>query len=339
MYKGKPLAYLDHNILDIFVKYGVNDFFYLLKEEFQVIYSHENLKEILRSGNGYSQQFLNVLNSLNAWQLQQVMEPPNFMTTGQANIIYDVTPQDAFDNYVRAIAGSEDHNSMLSLQYLMCGGDKSDTLEEIKNKTLKALPEFTHFPREVFDIYIKEASSLEDKFKTSPEAFQTEYKKAVEEQFSLLEQNKPGNEGDWPGVKEIRDDLGYTPIELNNISPPDVLLKIWALYKNKKPFCDLDWSADDFFQTKTHPIYPDRKYYNFEKVLVAYNRLNTIGYYPDKGAYKTMKRFSSASSDMMHASIATFTSTLFSCDKNFILKTKAIYEYLGISTEAVQVNI
>ena len=60
-YKDKLIAYLDHNILDRFVKNKMKDFFHQLKEEFQVVYSNDNLKEILRSGDKYYKDFLQVL--------------------------------------------------------------------------------------------------------------------------------------------------------------------------------------------------------------------------------------------------------------------------------------
>jgi len=41
IYKGKPTAYLDHNILDLFVKYELSAFLEELKNQFQIIYSDE----------------------------------------------------------------------------------------------------------------------------------------------------------------------------------------------------------------------------------------------------------------------------------------------------------
>jgi len=45
----KPLAYLDQNILDLFVK-GNTGFMDELSSKFHVVYSDETLKEIKRSG-------------------------------------------------------------------------------------------------------------------------------------------------------------------------------------------------------------------------------------------------------------------------------------------------
>lgn len=55
-HSGKPLAYLDQNILDLFSEYKEkpllsrdSDFFRYLKEEVQAVYSPITLEEIYRS--------------------------------------------------------------------------------------------------------------------------------------------------------------------------------------------------------------------------------------------------------------------------------------------------
>jgi|GEM_PF-6399669 len=50
-YKGKPLAYLDHNILDRFVKNLRKNLEERIASEYQVVFSDENSKEINKSGS------------------------------------------------------------------------------------------------------------------------------------------------------------------------------------------------------------------------------------------------------------------------------------------------
>ena len=339
-YKGKPTVYLDHNILNKFVDNKMQNLFNRLKEEYQVVYSDENLKEIKRSGGDYSKQFLDVLNSLNAYRLKHIVKPSNVMTSELVVSICNITPHDAFKDYMSTGAyDSPEANAFLSLSYEMFGGNNNNSLEEVKNLALKGCEDIANIPKELFDIFMKGNSSFEDKFKVSPEVFEIEYKRIIEEANSLLEPHKPADGENWPGVEGFRKYFGVGAMELNNIYPPDVLLKIWELYKDKEPSCKYDHSFDNFFLIKVHPIYPDKKYYNFEKVNTIYSVLNMIGYYSDKGAYKNMNRFISAFSDMGHASAASFTSTLFSCDKNFIKKTEAAYEYLDINTNIVNPDI
>lgn len=44
-------------------------------------------------------------------------------------------------------------------------------------------------------------------------------------------------------------------------------------------------------------------------------------------------------SDLGHASIASFADNLFSIDEDFLIKTRAAYEYLGVRTEVHQVRV
>jgi len=77
-HSGKPLAYLDQNILDLFSEYKEkpllsrdSDFFRYLKEEVQAVYSPITLEEIYRSvikgkSSKYCVEFLDILRELNA---------------------------------------------------------------------------------------------------------------------------------------------------------------------------------------------------------------------------------------------------------------------------------
>ncbi len=323
-YKGKPTAYLDHNILDVFVKNKMNGLFHQLKEKFQVVYSDENLREIKRSGGDYSKQFLDILHSLNAYKLKVEMELPDFKTTGEREII-EVTPYTAFDSYVNSGANEQPIAKMfLSLSYKLSGGVGSDTFDEIKNNMIAAFDDTIDIFKE--SPYLNGASTYM-KLKGS-------FRMANDELFSTLKKNYVEGEDEISSIK-IRDALGVSPIQLNNISMPGVLEQILVIIKDKVPDYASIESFDNLFNIKENLIFPDRKHYNFEKINAIYNILNTIGYYSDKGAYKKMKRFTSASSDMGHASMASFTSVLFSHDECCIKKTHAAYEYLGIDTKIV----
>ncbi|MCG8373041.1 MAG: hypothetical protein MI700_05890 [Balneolales bacterium] len=107
------------------------------------------------------------------------------------------------------------------------------------------------------------------------------------------------------------------------------------LYKDKAPYNE-EYTLERFFGLDKHPIYPDRKYHTHQKVTVAYNILNTIGYYSDPKTHKEDK-FNSFMSDSSHATMATFCDALFSADERLTRKAFAIYEYLkiGIRVEYV----
>jgi hypothetical protein len=132
--------------------------------------------------------------------------------------------------------------------------------------------------------------------------------------------------------------MGIGPKELNNIEPPNVLMKIWDIFKTLPPYDKCASDIEDFFGLKENLIFPGQPYYNHQKITGIYNMLNTLGYYPDSKVHKE-RRFVAAVSDTGHASIASFCQLLISNDESFIKKTRAAYEYLGVPTKALHVII
>lgn len=143
---------------------------------------------------------------------------------------------------------------------------------------------------------------------------------------------------DWSGVKDFRNHVEIGPKQLNNITAPNVLEKVWDLFKDKEPYDKLNWTLVDFFSIKQNLICPDRPYFNYQKVTAIYNHLNFIGFHPDSNTH-IERRFIAAMSDLGHASIASFADNLFSIDEDFVIKTRAAYEYLGVRTKVHQVRV
>ncbi|HEX5277913.1 MAG TPA: hypothetical protein VFW42_09615, partial [Fluviicoccus sp.] len=142
----------------------------------------------------------------------------------------------------------------------------------------------------------------------------------------------------WSGIKEFREVTGIGPKELNNIQPPNVVVKIFDIYKGVHNFSNMDIGVDDFFGLIKNPVFPERPYCKHQKITVIYNMLNTIGYYPDSQVKKE-RRFIASLSDTSHASFASFCDVLFSRDEYFIKKVKAVYEYLEIPTKVYFVSL
>jgi hypothetical protein len=335
IYNGKPTAYLDHNILDLFVKHGMIDFAVILRDSFQVIYSDETLKEIKRSGS-HAERFLNVLNNLNAFQLKLVLTQ-SFEPTGDATI----TQRDAFEAF-REYCEQEPvyqqlQDSVFQSSFKLFGGRKGDSFEEIAEEQSKAFAGLMSFMREQAQ-HLEEFNSDVARFMDDyTVAAQAEMERTLKESISQMKRNVKG-ELDWSGVKEFRNSVDIGPKELNNITGPNVLEKVWDLFKEKEPYNKLNWSLEDFFSIKQNLIYPDRPYFKYQKVTAIYNHLNFIGFHPDSKTHKE-RRFVAALSDMGHASIGSFADALFSRDESFVIKARAAYEYLGVITEVHQVNL
>jgi hypothetical protein len=69
LYVGLPLVYLDHNILDAFLKNKLVRLKDAVTHRFQVVYSNETLEEIKRSGGkspDFADAFIDMLVQINA---------------------------------------------------------------------------------------------------------------------------------------------------------------------------------------------------------------------------------------------------------------------------------
>lgn len=335
VYQGKTIAYLDQNILDVFVKFGMIDFAHMLKENFQIVYSDETLNEIKRSGE-YANKFLDVLNDLNACHLKQMMTD-SFEPTDKATI----SKKDsylAYKEYCDQLPLYQELlGSMMQTVFKIYGGRKGDNFEEINSELLGAFSNLMVHLHEQADTLNDSSPNLayiiKDTAKTS-----LEHMDSVLKQSASLMSSNVNDEENWSGVRDFRNAMNIGPVELNNISPPNVLEKIWDLYKDKEEYKNLNWTVDDFFFLKADLISPGKSFFNFQKITCIYNHLNFIGYYPDSKTYKE-RRFTAALSDQGHASIASFTDVIFSRDENFVKKTRAAYEYLGIKTEVILVTL
>jgi hypothetical protein len=93
-------------------------------------------------------------------------------------------------------------------------------------------------------------------------------------------------------------------------------------------------TLDDFFMFNKKELIPGQPFYRHQKVLGAYNMLNTIGFYPDKPLHKN-RGFKRSVSDQMHVSIASFCNCFITGDERLWRKAEAIYEYLKVPTEVM----
>lgn len=334
-YEGKPTAYLDQNILDLFVKYGIIDFAETLKSKFQVVYSDETLKEIKRSGE-YANKFLNVLIEIEAAHLKIVLEA-DFSITDNATI----TKRNPFDAYKEYCENEPVYDQVQKAmeQYLFkfSGGRTGDGISEINNEHKLAFSELlSHLQDQAVELS-KEFPGIEVLIAKQSDLMMNQFEESLNETERQLKTNIKDDKN-WSGVKDFRSVVGVGPVHLNNIQPPYVLKKIWELFQKVPPYNEMNQTIDKFFGLAINPIYPEKPYFKHQKVTSIYNILNTLGYHPDSKVHKE-RRFVAALSDQSHASIASFSDFLFSRDKKFIKKVRAAYEYLGIPTQVQHVVV
>ena len=134
-YEGKPTAYLDHNILDFFVDNPNSDFKKVLKEKFQTIFSDENLKEIMRTGEK-GHLYLKVLQDLDALYLKLVLTP-KFEVTGDATLTIN-NPFEVFESYCENIHPVYEQIERSSYQSVLkfYGGRSEDDFDDINNEQI-----------------------------------------------------------------------------------------------------------------------------------------------------------------------------------------------------------
>lgn len=327
-YEGKPTVYLDQNILDFFTKEGLGDFGQLLINDYQVVYSDETLKEIRRS-KGFEDSFLNVLKELKANYLKLIIEQPSFTITDKASIS-NRDPYEVYTEYCdNADDGVDMEHAMQQWLFKFSGGRKGDSIADINNEQISA---FSELMKSIMDNSDELTPEIQEQLSVYTQEMTEQYKATLEKTESMMLENIEDDKN-WDGIKDFRSQVGIGPKQLNNIEPPNVLIKIWDTLKELPTYSQTNQSLDDLFQLNKNPINPEQPYFKHQKVTGVYNMLNTLGYYPDSKVHKE-RRFIAAVSDNSHASIASFCHILLSNDENFIKKVNAAYEYLEVPTLA-----
>ena len=326
----KPIAYLDQNILDLFVDDDHQEFLEMLASNFIIAYSDETLKEIKRSGEFHS-KFLSVLIKLDAYHLKIVMEQPGFKETDQATLSKK-DPFESFNEFCKTGEEFDDiQKSMEASLFKYFGGNKGVGISEMHGDQKVAFSNLMNDLKDQLADVSDEVPGLEDLFGDLQEELINKFSNSLDETERLMKENIQ-DDLNWSGIKEFREATGIGPKELNNIKPPRVIEQIWEMYRNTHPYSEMDISIDKFLGlTENNPIFPDRPHFRHQKVTGIYSFLNSLGYWPDSKTHKE-RRFVAAMSDNSHASMASFCNILFSRDEAFVKKVHAAYEYLEVPT-------
>lgn len=226
IYTGKPTLYLDQNILDLLVKYGIDALPHQLYKEFQVVYSDETLKEIKRS-KGYESDFLNVLSNLDAYHLQILVERPGFVVTDQAIITKrDVTM--AFKEYcTNSEEFQEIEKAMSQWLFKLSGGRANDTFSDIHTEQQMAFGKLIEEMNESLDELPDE---IRKEVRRASEVLTEEFENSIHNLEKTIEKDIPESRG-LNGIKLFRESVGIGPAQLNNLDSPNVAEKIWEIFK------------------------------------------------------------------------------------------------------------
>lgn len=314
----RPIAYLDHNLLDSISKGDPHDVVGLLKREgITVAFSTENLAEIQRS-TGFEQSFLETLEQISAWHLVPILDD-QFRPTGHAELRHE----NPFDTFQRHLKNPPTPNVLSDFLHKIYDGQKERSFEAILEGDAEKLKSLLMRALEGID----NVPGMDDQLRS-------EIEKAIFALPSLLKEQTAGmttalDRLPLSATKQFDAITGLGPKVLNNIQKPDVVRKIWTLLQENNSGVSID--IDLFFGVKYSPFESSRDKTKIEKVNAIYNQLNFIGYYRDSSMSKE-RRFRASLSDMTHAGLASFCHLFLCRDKNLMMKAAAAYEYLNINT-------
>ncbi|MNJ32600.1 hypothetical protein D3C77_272700 [compost metagenome] len=332
-YTGKKTAYLDHNILNYFVRYPKEPAFAEIFKESQVIYSDETLREIKRS-KGSEDALLKALMNLGAMHLKPYTDE-NFEITGEAIL----TEADIYFEYARTC-----NESLLT--------------EKINSATQRTLQKFygSNETASISQLADQQSKEFEDTFKSllddlssaqvSPEQL-SRIKNYISRQISehaRLQQASTNMMQHYQEnpikavVKSYRDSVGIGPLELNNLTAPNIIEKIWDLHQPLPGYKEHNFTIEDFLGLSLIPKNLNGNVQTYNKIISIYNVLNVIGYWNDSNM-KQSRRFTASMSDANHVALASFTDSLYSSDISLINKAKVIYEYLNAHTNACKIVV
>lgn len=331
----KPLAYLDQNILDLFVKGGAGDLMHELSSKFHVVYSDETLKEIKRSGE-YASRFIEILKRLEAYHIKINVEEGSFIIKGDATV-NSTNPEYVYQEYLSREKAEEDDVIAAGNKWLhkFFGGHPNldfSSLYEEQRATFSALVDkIESLGTEIEE----EIPGLTETLRTRKKELLADFEHSISEiEYRMKEDIGDGI--DWSGVKDFRGSIQLGPVELNNIEPPDIVKKVWGLVQKKEKHFER-MSVEEFLSFNQATAQPMRALHTHEKIHAIYNMLNMVGYFPDTKQYNE-RRFVSAQSDAIHASMAGFCQVVISRDERFVKKLGAALEYLNINTQVLFVE-
>lgn len=325
----KPLAYLDQNILDLFVK-GNAGLMDELSSKFHVVYSDETLKEIKRSGEN-AFKFIEVLKQLEAYHIKINVEAGSFLIRGDATV-NSVNVEYVYQDYLDRERAEEDEFIAAGNKWLhkFFGGQSNldlALLNEEQRTTFSALVEkIESLGAEIDD----EIPGLAEVIQEKKKQLLADFEYSISEIESRMREDI-GDGIDWSGVKDFRGSIQLGPVELNNIESPDVVKKIWELVQKKEKHFE-NITVEQFLSFNQAAAQPERALHTHEKIHAIYNMLNMIGYFPDTKQHNE-RGFISAQSDAIHASMAGFCQVVVSRDERFVKKLGAALENLNLNTQ------
>lgn len=334
-YSGKPLAYLDHNILDGFLncQNHDSDFIESFMQHVQVVYSDSTFQEIHRSGlkkQYYSDNFLELLENLNALYIKPILNG-NFKFTGQMRLTCG-SVFSYYEEYINEITKYDQFLAPLQKNvFAVYGGVKN--YDEMAGEQIEAQYKLLNFlehqitalkndniNHSLADLFIGQKENELNQMKVNMPEFEVVVRNNVEH---IKQANSK-----TAAHLAYRNELKINIDQINKIEYPNILLKICnKLQEDNESLRDKE--LNDFLQI-------NNCVHKFEKIHAIYTNLNITGFRPEKKV-KNEKKFISAQTDISHVAYASYCNYFITNDERLFDKSKVIYEYLEISTQVINI--
>lgn len=343
---ARPLVYLDQNVIDKISKGQAQWLIELFSEKYRAVYSDITIEEILRAEagrEGSSKRFLDALANVNAYYISPVFDER--MSPQDSVLIRDTAPTEIYAELEAndKFRGILEANTLISRKLVGGRLDQSSDdiyeeltsqfqkLDESINRHIAELEQFIPNARELLYGVFHKGDELS---KVTTEQFNAKAREMITTLGPQIDVSSPKDSA----METFRSALKLSPIELNNIQPPNVVQQVWDFIAKDQSVKDSGLTIDQYFGLDgRYSVYPDRKPYKSELVQTVYHQLNYCGYHPDKKLHSD-SNFTSSFSDMNHVSRASYCDYLMSGDERLVKKAFAAYEYVGVHTSAVQIT-
>jgi hypothetical protein len=323
--------YLDQNVLDLIVKGRAPDLFEYLKlaDGYRVVYSLPTLQELERIlDHEKRSKFLDLLNSLNAAYYWVDESEIAHFSLGNSHQIFEEHIESNKD--IKSII-----ESLKTFSHKLYGGQKDVPMNSVIEENKRSFESLLDKLKAHLCIAANELNLDEKDINIWIEDYKVKF---ADVQHGFKKQYEKNSElGLNDGISLFREQLSLTPVQLNNIKPPNIIPQIVDVLKERRVSIGMSTSVEE---SMINEILKDAEGKN-KSIIVQinglYNLLNSIGYYSDPQV-KKWEKFNAFLSDSHHAGYAAYSQILMSADKRFVKKICAVYEYLGVTTKIYELE-
>ena len=318
------LVYLDQNILSEMTKGRLRGLLDMFRSgDMQLIYSYVHIAETARCSD---QEFQS--------KVTQTVADMNGAYIHEGKLHFDISPQLRLNEYLaNPEVLNQVYSSIAQLAHKFFGGQQGKNFQSLINSQQEAFADLMREMAKNIELLSEsekeEIQHLFPMLEMLPDLRQQQFDEQAAKlsaRFEAISSPETFN-----GAKEFRVAIEIAPILLNNISPPNVMQKIWGRVCASGKIPSQISSASDFLAQGVWAHTKDGEPTWEDKIGGLYNLLNFIGYCPDEDLHKD-GGFRSAMGDQTHAAFAAFAQVFITGDERMAKKIYAIYEYLGIGT-------